>query len=573
MLRRFFSYYKPYRKLFMLDFCCAVVLAILELGFPLAVSYLIDTLLPEENWAYIIVACSILLVIYVINTLLSYVVTYWGHMLGINIETDMRKALFNHVQKLSFRYFDNTKTGHLISRLTNDLFEIGEVAHHGPEDMFIAVMTLIGAFGIMAYINLELTLLTFVVVPIIVWLVLFFNKKMTKATTRLFSEMADFNARVEDTVGGIRVVQAFSNEKHEGKQFAENNSRFRLAKLVSYKIIGMNSSITYMLMRLVTLFVLICGTWFVIRGQLQYGEFVAFVLMTNIFFKPIEKINAVIESYPKGIAGFKRYVELMETAPDIDDAPNALHVDRLKGDIRFNHVTFGYEGEAKVLQNISLSIRAGETVAFVGPSGAGKTTLCSLLPRFYEVDSGSITVDGHDLRELKLESLRKQIGIVQQDVFLFAGTIRDNIAYGKLEASDSDILAAARMARLEAFIEAQPNGLDTVVGERGVKLSGGQKQRMAIARMFLKNPPILILDEATSALDTETEAAIQQSLAELSAGRTTLVIAHRLATIKNADRIVVVTENGITEQGRHEELIATGGVYSRLHEAQFGAMS
>ncbi|MGO4108881.1 ABC transporter ATP-binding protein [Paenibacillus sp. YAF4_2] len=570
MLKKFFAYYRPYRKLFLLDFCCAVILAVLELCFPLAVSHVIDKLLPEGNLKYIVGACAILLAVYVLNTFLSFVVTYWGHMLGINIETDMRKKLFEHVQKLSFRFFDNTKTGHLISRMTNDLFEIGEVAHHGPEDMFIAAMTLIGAFGIMAFINLPLTIMTFIVVPIIILLVLYFNGKMTKATHRLFGDMADFNARVEDTVGGIRVVQAFSNEKHESKLFEGNNSRFRQAKLISYKIIGMNSSITYFLMRLVTLFVLLAGTWYVIEGDLLYGEFVAFVLMTNIFFKPIEKINAVIESYPRGIAGFRRYVELLETEPDVADSPNAKEVDRLHGDIEYRNVSFGYEGEAKVLDNISLSIKAGETVAFVGPSGAGKTTLCSLLPRFYEISGGSISVDGHNLRDLKLESLRKQIGIVQQDVFLFAGTIRDNISYGQLGASEADIMQAARRARLEEFIASQPDGLDTVVGERGVKLSGGQKQRMAIARMFLKNPPILILDEATSALDTETEQAIQQSLAELSVGRTTLVIAHRLATIKNADRIVVVTENGISEQGRHEELVATGGIYSRLHQAQFG---
>lgn len=571
MLQRFISYYKPYKKLFMLDFFCAVILAILELSFPLAVSYVIDTLLPDENWGLIVGACSILLVVYIINTILSYVVTYWGHMLGINIETDMRKKLFDHVQKLSFRFFDNTKTGHLISRMTNDLFEIGEVAHHGPEDMFIAVMTLIGAFGIMASINLQLAVMTFIIVPIIIWLVLLFNGKMTKAANRLFADMADFNARVEDTVGGIRVVQAFSNEKHEKKLFKVNNMRFREAKLISYKIIGLNSSITYFLMRLVSLFVLICGTWFVIDDQLSNGEFLTFVLLTNIFFKPIEKINAVIESYPKGIAGFKRYVQLLETEPDVADAPDAIQIDSLNGDIHYRDVTFGYEGESKVLQHIDLTIRVGETVAFVGPSGAGKTTLCSLLPRFYEIDGGSISVDGYDIRKLKLESLRKQIGIVQQDVFLFTGTIRENIAYGKLGAEDKDIWQAARRARLEEFITSQPKGLDTIVGERGVKLSGGQKQRLAIARMFLKNPPILILDEATSALDTETEAAIQQSLAELSVGRTTLVIAHRLATIKNADRIVVVTEDGISEQGRHEELIAAGGIYSRLHQAQFGA--
>lgn len=570
MLRRFFAYYKPYKKLFLLDFCCAVLLAFLELCFPLAVSYVINKLLPAQDWGLILTACAVLLIVYVINTILSFVVTYWGHMLGINIETDMRKKLFDHVQKLSFRFFDNTKTGHLISRLTNDLFEIGEVAHHGPEDMFIALMTLLGAFGIMAYINLELAVLTFVIIPIIIWLVLYFNGRMTKAVERLLSDMADFNARVEDTVGGIRVVQAFSNEKHERKLFKANNLRFREAKLFSYKLIGLNASITYMLMRLVSVFVLIAGAWYVLQGKMNYGDFVAFVLLTNIFFKPIEKINAVIESYPKGIAGFKRYIQLLETAPDVADKPGAAEVNRLNGDIQYRGVTFGYEGEAKVLQNIDLTIRAGETIAFVGPSGAGKTTLCSLLPRFYEIEGGSISVDGYDIRDLKLDSLRKQIGIVQQDVFLFAGTIRENIVYGKLGASDEDIWTAARRARLEEFILAQPQGLETVVGERGVKLSGGQKQRLAIARMFLKNPPILILDEATSALDTETEAAIQQSLAELSVGRTTLVIAHRLATIKNADRIIVVTEDGITEQGRHEELVSAGGIYSRLHHAQFG---
>ncbi|RIX60225.1 ABC transporter ATP-binding protein [Paenibacillus nanensis] len=570
MLRRFFSYYKPYKRLFFLDFTCAVILAVLELVFPLAVGYVINTLLPDGNWGLIISACAVLLLIYVINTLLNYIVTYWGHMLGINIETDMRRRLFEHVQKLSFRFFDNTKTGHLISRLTNDLFEIGEVAHHGPEDMFIAAMTLIGAFGIMLFIQPELAIMTFIIVPIIIWLVLYFNGRMTKAANRLFTDMADFNARVEDTVGGIRVVQAFANQKHEGKLFNANNLRFREAKLISYKLIGLNHSISYLLMRLVSLFVLIAGAYYVLRKGMPHGDFVTFVLLTNIFFKPIEKINAVIESYPKGIAGFKRYIELMDTEPDVADSPHAIEVERLHGDIRYHNVTFGYEGEAKVLNGINLSIRAGETVAFVGPSGAGKTTLCSLLPRFYEIEGGTISIDGYNIRDLKLESLRKSIGIVQQDVFLFAGTIRENIAYGKLGASDEAIMEAARRARLESFIASLPNGLDTVVGERGVKLSGGQKQRLAIARMFLKNPPILILDEATSALDTETEAAIQQSLAELSVGRTTLVIAHRLATIKNADRIIVVTENGITEQGRHEELVAAGGIYSRLHEAQFG---
>ncbi|PEB78570.1 ABC transporter ATP-binding protein [Bacillus nitratireducens] len=571
MLRKFFSYYKPYKGLFILDFSCAVIAGLLELGFPLIVNQFIDKLLPGQNWTLILWACFGLLAVYILNAGLQYVVTYWGHMLGVNIETDMRQKLFDHIQKLSFRFFDNNKTGHLISRLTNDLMEIGEIAHHGPEDLFIAVMTLVGAFSFMMMINWKLALLTFFVIPFLLWLALYFNKKMTGTFRRLFSDVADFNACIENNVGGIRVVQAFGNEKFEKDQFAVNNARFRTTKLMAYKIMALNSSISYMLMRLVTLFVLICGTWFVLQGELTYGGFIGFVLLTNIFFRPIEKINAVIESYPKGIAGFKRYVELLETEPDIVDSKDAIEVKHVQGDIQYNNITFGYENKEPILNDISLKIHAGETVAFVGPSGAGKTTLCSLLPRFYEQSSGSIQIDGIDTKEMMLSSLRKQIGIVQQDVFLFSGTIRENIAYGNLKASEADIWQAVKRAQLEDLIYSQPDGLDTVIGERGVKLSGGQKQRLAIARMFLKNPPILILDEATSALDTETELAIQKSLAELSVGRTTLVIAHRLATIKNADRIVFVNKDGIAEQGSHEELIGQGGGYSRLYEAQFSS--
>ncbi len=570
MIRQFFAYYQPYRGLFFLDFGCAFIVGLLELGFPLAVNQFVDKLLPSKNWPVIILASAALLGIYALNTVLQYIVTYWGHMLGINIETDMRRKLFGHIQKLSFRFFDNNKTGHLIARITNDLQDIGEVAHHGPEDVFIAIMTLIGAFLLMGTLNWELTLLTFLVIPLIVWVAMYFSGKMTKTYRQLFGNVAQFNARVEDTVGGIRVVQAFANEEHEKRLFAVDNSNYRATKLLAYKIMARSLSISYMLMRFVSLFVMICGTWFVIRGELSYGEFVAFLLLTNVFFRPIEKINSVIESYPKGIAGFRRYIEIMETEPDIQDAPDAVDVQQLQGNIRYNNVTFGYDQHRKVIHNINLSIATGETIAFVGPSGAGKTTLCSLLPRFYDIDAGSITIDGIDIRTMTHASLRKQIGIVQQDVFLFSGTIGENIAYGKLDATEAELWEAAQRAQLESFIRSQPEGMATIIGERGVKLSGGQKQRLAIARMFLKNPPILILDEATSALDTQTEVAIQQALIELSKGRTTLVIAHRLATIKNANRIVVVTEQGISEQGRHQELVTAGGIYSRLHAAQFG---
>lgn len=553
----------------MLDFGCAVIAGLLELAFPLAVSQFIDKLLPEGNWPIIVMASLGLLGVYALNTVLNYIVTYWGHMLGVNIETDMRRKMFDHIQKLSFRFFDNNKTGHLVGRVTNDLNEIGELAHHGPEDIFIAVMTLVGSFTLMAYINLELALLTFIIIPIMAWLIIVFGGRMTSTYRKLFKNVGNFNARIEENVGGIRVVQSFANEEHEKELFAADNQNFRQTKLRAYKTMAKSISITYMLMRLVTIFVMVCGAWFFINEKIILGEFMAFLLLSNIFFRPIEKINAVIESYPKGIAGFKRYTEIIDTEPDIADKKDAVAVDSLRGDICFENVSFGYEPDRNILDGINLSIRAGETVAFVGPSGAGKTTICSLLPRFYDVNGGRITVDGMDIRDITLQSLRKNIGIVQQDVFLFAGTIRENIAYGDLKATDEQIWDAAKRASLEEMIRQMPDGMDTIIGERGVKLSGGQKQRLAIARMFLKNPPILILDEATSALDTETEAAIQQSLSELSVGRTTLVIAHRLATIKNADRIIVIDESGIAEQGRHTELVASGGIYSRLHQAQY----
>ncbi|WP_273851983.1 ABC transporter ATP-binding protein [Guptibacillus spartinae] len=569
MLKRFFSYYRPYKWLFILDFVSAIIVGVLELAFPLAVNQVIDRLLPEGNWGIILLACAGLLLIYLINTGLHFIVTYWGHKLGINIETDMRQKLFTHMQKLSFGYYDNSKTGHSISRLTKDLEEIGEVAHHGPEDVFVAVMTLLGSFGLMLMINWKLAVLSFIVIPLLIILAIYFNKKMTKTFRRMFQDVAEINSRVEDSIGGIRVVQAFANEHHEQEKFRANNESYRSTKLQSYKIMAQNVMSNYLLMRVVTLFTLLFGTYFVISGELTYGEFVAFILLSNILIGPIQKINAVIESYPKGIAGFKRYTEIIDTNPDIQDSEDAIEM-ALSGEIRYQNVSFGYEGYAPVLNQINLSIQPGETVAFVGPSGAGKTTLCSLLPRFYEIQGGAITINGIDVRELKLSSLRSQIGIVQQDVFLFSGTFRENIAYGNLSAGDEEILEAARKAKLDEFIYRQPDGLDTVIGERGVKLSGGQKQRLAIARMFLKNPPILILDEATSALDTETEVAIQKSLEALTEGRTTLVIAHRLATIKNADRIMVVTKDGIAEQGNHQELIESSGIYSRLHKAQFG---
>ncbi|MFC3803350.1 ABC transporter ATP-binding protein [Cohnella sp. GCM10012308] len=570
MLRAFLAYYRPYRRLFILDFSCAVLAALLELIFPLAVNKVVDVLLPDGNWSVIAWACVGLLGIYVVSAFLHFVVTYWGHKLGISIESDMRKKLFDRVQKLSFRFFDDNKTGHLVSRMTSDLMDIGEIAHHGPEDLFIAVMTLAGAFGIMLSINWQLAVLTFIIVPLMVCLSMYFGRKMSRAFSTMFADIADYNARVENNVSGIRVVQAFGGEDQEIQKFAENNERFKRTKLITYRIMAWNSSISFILKKVVSLFVLACGAWFVLRQHMTYGEFIAFVLLSNVFLGPIEQINGVIETYPKGMAGFKRYQELLDTEPDVKDAPDARPLAGARWNISFKDVTFGYGDKEKVLRNVNLDIAAGETVALVGPSGGGKSTLCSLLPRFYDADGGAVLIGGQDIRETTLASLRANIGIVQQEVFLFDGTIRENIAYGRLGASEAEIMEAARRAQLESLIRELPKGLDTPIGERGIKLSGGQKQRLSIARMFLKNPPILILDEATSALDTETEAAIQSALAELAKGRTTLIVAHRLATIRDADRIVVVAGQGIAEQGRHEALLGAGGMYSRLHRAQFG---
>ncbi len=572
MLREFFAYYRPHRALFLVDFGCAVLSGLLELGFPMAVKAFVDLLLPRGDWPLITLAGAALLVIYAVNSGLMAIITYWGHRLGINIETEMRRRAFDHLQKLSFRFYDEQKTGHLVARVTKDLEEIGEVAHHGPEDLFIAIMTFIGAFLLMLSVHPQLALMTALIVPLAGFVVARYGARMAQNWRSQFGRVGAFNARLEENIGGMRVVQAFANEAHERALFAGDNERYRTTKLEAYRIMAASQAVNYLGMRMVQLAVMLAGTWYVVQGSLSVGGFVGFLLLVGVFYRPLDKIANVIETYPKGIAGFQRYQELLATEPDIADAPDAIEAPPLKGDIRFEGVGFGYASERPVLSAIELSVAAGETVAFVGPSGAGKTTLLSLLPRFYEVDAGAITVDGHDIRKLTLASLRRQIGIVQQDVFLFAGTIRENIAYGRLDASEDEITQAARRARLETMIADLPDGLDTLIGERGVKLSGGQKQRLAIARIFLKNPPILILDEATSALDTETEAAIQQSLTELAQGRTTLVIAHRLATIRHADRIVVVTQAGIAEQGRHDDLVAAGGPYQALHEAQVGPL-
>ena len=569
MLKRFFSYYKPYKKLFILDFGCAILAAILELSFPVVVNRVIDDLLPSENWTLIVTVSLSLLFLYIVNTSLQYVVVYFGHKLGVNIETDMRRELYGHLQEQPFSYYDNQKTGKLMTRLTNDLFEISEVAHHGPEDVFITFITLGGAFLLMLNVHVQLALATFVMIPFITIALVFFNKRMTKINTKIFNDLGEFSAGIEASVSGIRVVQAFANEEHEAGKFEVLNQAYRKSKILFYKMMAISSSYNYLLIRLINLFALFFGAYYTIQGEISYGDFVGFILLSNIFVRPIEKVNTMIESYPKGIAGFKRLTEELDKEPAIQDKENAIEVERLEGNIDYKNVSFWYDSSKKVLDGIDLSIRTGETVAFVGPSGAGKTTICNLLPRFYEVNAGEVTIDGINIQDMTMQSLREQVGVVQQDVYLFPVKIRENVAYEKLDASENEIQEAVRLSSLEKVVNDMPEGLNTIIGERGVKLSGGQKQRLSIARMFLKNPPILILDEATSALDTETEQVIQESLNSLAEGRTTLIIAHRLATIKHATRIVVVTEEGIAEQGSHEKLLANDGPYKKLYEAQF----
>ena len=563
-LRQFFEYYRPWKALFFLDFGCAVVSGLLELAFPLAIKGFIDVLLPSGNLALTLWAAVGLLIIYLVNAGLMVIVIYWGHKLGINIETEMRRRAFAHLQRLSFGYFDKVRTGKLVARVTRDLEEIGEVAHHGPEDLFIAVMTFVGAFILMATINLELALITAVIVPACVAIVMVFGGRMTRTWRAIYARVADFNVRLEENIGGIRVVQAFANEEHEKTLFEHDNSRYRETKLSAYKLMAGSSALNYVGMRLIQVVVMVTGAAFVLDGSLTTGGFVAFLLLVTVFFRPLDKIAAVIETYPRGIAGFRRYLELLETEPEVTDAPGAVQAPTFKGAITFSAVAFGYGHGPGVLKGITLAVKPGEKLAFVGQSGAGKTTLMALVPRFYNLKSGEITIDGLNISKMTLKSLRDQIGVVSQDVFLFGGTLRENIAYGRLNADETAILDAAEKAQLSKMIAELPAGLDTIVGERGVSLSGGQKQRVAIARIFLKNPPILILDEATSALDTHTERQIQMALDALSVDRTTLVIAHRLDTIRNADRIAVMHDGMIVEAGTHNELSQTLGHYARL---------
>ena len=569
MLRDFFAYYKPYKKLFMIDFGCAVISAMLELTFPFVVNRVIDTILPTGHYQTVIWVCLLLLAFYLFNMVMKYIVVYLGHKLGITIETDMRRQLFQYFQRQSFEYFDNKQTGELMSRLTSDLFEIGELAHHGPEDLFITLMSLVGAFWLMLQVHVQLAIGTVILVPILGVALAIFNKKMGRINSQVYRQLGEFNAGLSNSLSGIRVVKAFANEAHEEARFEGLIQDYRENKLKFYQTMAASSAFNYVLMRIITLIALVSGAYFTLKGELTTGQLVGFVLLANTFVKPIESINIMIETYPKGFAGFKRFRQELAKPVTVQDLADAKPAPHFQGQIEYRDVELAYDPGRPVISQLNLSIAPGESVALVGPSGAGKSSMVNLLPRFYDVTSGQVLIDGKDIREYTLASLRQQIGIVQQDVFLFDGTIRENVLYGRLDASEAEVEEAIRAAKLDQVIEQLPDGLDTAIGERGVRLSGGQKQRLSIARIFLKNPSILILDEATSALDTQTEQYIQQSFDQLTKGRTSLIIAHRLATIQHVDRIVVVTEAGVVESGSHQELLALDGHYAALYRAQF----
>ena len=568
-LRIFASYYKPHLALFLLDMLCALGISLVDLAFPLVSRYAMQRMLPQRLFGLFFAVMAALLLAYLLKGIFYFIVTYWGHLLGVRIEADIRSALFSHMQDLSFSFYDKNRTGPLMSRVTTDLFEITELAHHGPEDLFISTVTLAGAFLVMLTIRWELALVVFAVVPLFLLFTVLQRRRMMHASAEVKRKMAGINGELESSISGMRTAKAFANEATEIDKFERSNSRFRGAKRGYYRAMAVYQSGLEFCMGVMSVLVIAFGGYLMMQGRMELIDLTTFFLYIGTFITPIRKLSAFVEQFMQGMAGFKRFVELMRVEPEIQDAPDAAAVGDVKGDILVDDVTFRYEPEGEpVLDHVTLHIKPGETVAVVGPSGGGKSTLCQLIPRFYDVTEGRVLVDGKDVRTLTQHSLRANIGIVQQDVFLFAGTIYDNIRYGRPDATEAEIVAAARKAEIYDDIVEMPDGFQTYVGERGVMLSGGQKQRVSIARIFLKDPPVLILDEATSALDSVTEARIQSAFDELAKGRTTLIIAHRLSTIRSASRILVIDGNGIQEEGTHEELMAKGGEYAQLYLAQ-----
>lgn len=569
MVKRFISYYKPHKTLFIIDMICAFLVAAMDLVFPMFTNYLLKDAIPNKNLRTIIIFTSVLAALYVVKLIANYIIDYWGHVMGVRLQYDMRKEVFAHLQTLPFSYFDDNKTGNIMSRIINDLMDISELAHHGPEDLFISIVMLMGSFALLCAINIKLTLIVFACIPVIIIFTMTKRMKMSKAFYDVRKKIALVNTKLENSISGIRVAKSFTNEEYEMEKFDEGNIEFRTSRSSAYKYMAEFMSGMRFFVDMLNVVVLGFGGYFVYRGEIGVIDLSTYFLYVAYFMQPIRRLTSFVEQYQSGMSGFKRFVELMDTEPDIVDIDNARELKDVQGEIEFKNATFKYEGSEEIISNINLEIEKGKTLALVGPSGGGKTTICHLIPRFYELNEGKITIDGEDIKEITLKSLRENIGIVQQDVFLFTGTIKDNILYGNTEANDDEVITAAKNANIHDFIMSLPEGYETYVGERGVKLSGGQKQRISIARVFLKNPPILILDEATSALDNTSELIIQKSLEKLSKGRTTIVVAHRLSTVKNADEIVVLTNKGIVEKGTHEELINKGDIYARLYNSQF----
>ncbi len=569
MIKRFIRYYKPHRKLFLADLFCAFVLAISDLFYPMITREMMNDLIPNKQLKTLVLCGVLLLGIYFVKMCLKYFIQYFGHIVGVRMQADMRKEAFDHIEKLPFSYFDDHKSGAIMSRIVNDLMEISELAHHGPEDLIVSVFLLVGSFILMASINIWLTLIIFACIPFMILFAARQRLKMSAAFTKAREEVSEVNATLENSIAGIRVSKAFENASYESEKFQKHNLRFVKARSLSYRAMAEFFSGTGFIIDFLNVVILVAGGIFTYKGWINFADFTTFILFVNIFMTPIRSLINLIEQLQDGMSGFKRFCELVDT-PTEEDKADAETLTNVKGAIDFEHVTFAYtDDNREVLSDLSLSISPGETVALVGPSGAGKTTICHILPRFYEIMGGSVKIDGHDIRDVTRSSLRRNIGIVTQDVFLFTGTVFENIAYGKEGASLSEVMEAARLANIHDFIMELPDGYDTFVGERGVKLSGGQKQRISIARVFLKDPAILILDEATSALDNATEILIQKSLDALCRGRTTLVVAHRLSTVKNADEIVVIADEGIKEKGTHKALLEKGGIYAELYQSQF----